>query len=129
MFTLEQIEAAHTKTKSGADFPQYIRDLKELGVTRFQTFVADCHSVYSGGDGFEIQSWSQYESIKINSTLDAERFKKWLKDNQEGRNNFYEFCTICAESGIAYWIMDLEDMTCTYYDVHHNSVLAEVVPS
>lgn len=129
MFTLEQIEAAHAKTKSGADFPQYIREIKKLGVTRFQTFVTDCHSVYSGRGGFEIQSWPQYESIKINDTLDAERFKKWLKDNQEGRNNFYEFCAICAESGIAYWIMDLEDMTCTYYDLHHNSVLVEVVPS
>ncbi|NRH20633.1 DUF1398 family protein [Candidatus Gracilibacteria bacterium] len=129
MFTLEQIEVAHAKTKSGADFPQYIREIKELGVTRFQTFVTDCHSVYSGGDGFQIQSGPQYESIKINSTLDVERFKKGLKDNQEGKNNFYEFCTIFAESGIAYWIMDLEDMTCTYYDIYNNSILTEVVPS
>ena len=56
MFTLEQIEAAHSKTKSGADFPQYIREIKELGVTRFQTFVTDCHSIYFGRGGFEIQS-------------------------------------------------------------------------
>ncbi len=128
MFTLDQIKTAHAKTKSGADFPEYIRDLKELGVIRFQTFVTDCHSVYFGRDGFQIQSWSQYESIEINTVLDGERFKKWLKDNQEWRNNFFEFCIICAESGIKSWIMGLENMTCIYYDAHHNSVLTENIP-
>lgn len=56
MFTLDQIKTAHAKTKSGADFPEYIRDIKKLGVIRFQTFVTDCHSVYFGRDGFQIQS-------------------------------------------------------------------------
>lgn len=56
MFTLAQIESAHAKTSSGSDFPQYIRDIKKLGVLRFQTFVTDCHTVYSGSDGYEIQS-------------------------------------------------------------------------
>ncbi|MGF7024877.1 MULTISPECIES: DUF1398 domain-containing protein [Sphingobacterium] len=33
MFTIEQIEAAHSNVKSGADFPAYIRDIKKLGDT------------------------------------------------------------------------------------------------
>ena len=32
MFTLEQIKLAHSKVKSGADFPAYIKELKALGV-------------------------------------------------------------------------------------------------
>ncbi len=56
MFTLEQIETAHAKTLSGADFPSYIREIKALGVTRFQTFVTDCHTLYSGADGYQITS-------------------------------------------------------------------------
>lgn len=31
MFTLEQIELAHSKVKSGAEFPRYIQEIKELG--------------------------------------------------------------------------------------------------
>lgn len=31
MFTVEQIETAHAKVKSGADFPNYIKEIKELG--------------------------------------------------------------------------------------------------
>lgn len=29
MFTITQIENAHSKVKSGADFPKYIQDLKK----------------------------------------------------------------------------------------------------
>jgi len=31
-FTIEQIRAAHTKTKSGAYFTKYIQEIKKLGV-------------------------------------------------------------------------------------------------
>ena len=129
MFTLEQIELAHAKAKSGADFPEYIRDIKKLGVSRFQTFVTDCHTLYFGSQDFQIASPWQYEALQINQELDWEKFKKWLKDNQEWNNSFFEFCTICAESGIAYWIMDLEAMTCAYYDNSGNEVLMEIIPS
>ncbi|MGB4398918.1 MAG: DUF1398 family protein [Daejeonella sp.] len=36
MFTAEQIKAAHSKVKSGADFPAYIQDIKALGVTGYE---------------------------------------------------------------------------------------------
>ena len=32
MFTVEQIKAAHSKVKSGADFPAYIQEIKALGL-------------------------------------------------------------------------------------------------
>lgn len=33
MFTAEQLKAAHSQVKSGADFPAYIQDIRKLGVT------------------------------------------------------------------------------------------------
>ena len=39
MFTLKQIKAAHSKVKSGADFPKYIADIKKLAVNAFETSV------------------------------------------------------------------------------------------
>jgi uncharacterized protein YbcV (DUF1398 family) len=41
MFTIEQIKIAHTKVRSGADFPNYIQDLINLGITSYETYVAD----------------------------------------------------------------------------------------
>ena len=47
MFTQEQISSSHSKVKSGAGFPAYINELKQLGVTHYETFVADGHTDFS----------------------------------------------------------------------------------
>ena len=46
MFTLDQIKAAHSQVKSGADFPKYIQDIGKLGVLKYEHFVADGHTTY-----------------------------------------------------------------------------------
>ncbi|RZL65040.1 MAG: DUF1398 domain-containing protein, partial [Pedobacter sp.] len=38
MFNIEQIRAAEEKVKTGADFPQLAKDLKDLGVLRFDVY-------------------------------------------------------------------------------------------
>jgi hypothetical protein len=43
MFTLEQIKQAHDKVQTGADFPNYIQDLINLGVEDMTLFVNDGH--------------------------------------------------------------------------------------
>lgn len=48
MFTVAEIKAAHSKVKSGADFPAYIQDIKRLGVTYYETFVTDGHTDFYG---------------------------------------------------------------------------------
>jgi len=54
MFTVKQITTAHRKVKSGADFPAYIKEIKQLGVTNYETFVSDGHTHYSGTNDYEI---------------------------------------------------------------------------
>lgn len=56
MFTIQQIQEAHAKVKSGADFPKYMQDIMALGVTSFETFVFDNHTNYYGKDNFQIAS-------------------------------------------------------------------------
>lgn len=128
MFTVEQIKQAHSKVKSGADFPDYIQDLIELGVLRFETFVSDSHSDYHGADGFKTASTGKYEPIEIADTLNIEAFKKDLKEHQQGKTDYMGFIQSCAKYGIFKWIMDLKEFTCIYYDKEGNSVLTEVVP-
>lgn len=52
MFTVEQIKAAHSKVKSGADFPSYIREIKALGVTHYEAYVTDGHIDYHGSQNY-----------------------------------------------------------------------------
>lgn len=128
MFTLDQIKAAHSKVKSGADFPAYIRDLKQLGIVQYVTFVKDGHTDYSGSGNFKVLSPGRYADLKIAPSSNADQFKADLKSHQQGKTDYSTFCSACAKSGVEKWIVDLIKMTCTYFDQTGNVVLLERVP-
>jgi len=128
MFTLEQIKAAHSKVKTGADFPAFIRDIKESGVTYYDTFVADGHTDYYGANDYKTSGTAKYEALPIAGISDPEQFKADLKAHQEGKTDYHTFCRDCAKSGIEKWTVCLEKMTCTYYDKAGNEILAEQIP-
>lgn len=128
MFTVEQIEQAHQKVKSGADFPKYIQEIKQMGVTGFETWVKDSHTEYFGANAYQTQSNPQYDELSIAEKSEKAKFVDYLKKHQRGETNYYAFCTHCAETGIEKWIVDLAKMTCTYYDKAGNEILVEQIP-
>lgn len=125
MFTVEQIENAHKKTKTGSDFPSYIREIKEFGVIAFETWVKDSHTEYFGNNGFKIVSQPKYQDVSIADNPNIEQFKHYLKIHQKSQTDYSTFCNHCAETGIEKWIMDLDKMTCAYFDKGGNIVLVE----
>ena len=129
MFTVEQIELAHSKIKSGAEFPKYIQEIKEIGVTAFETWVKDSHTKYSGKDDFTTKSKPKYEELAIADNSDKEKFIQYLKIHQKGETDYFTFCKHCAETGIEKWIVNLDKMTCIYYDKSENEILVEIVPT
>jgi uncharacterized protein YbcV (DUF1398 family) len=128
MFTIEQIKEAHSKVKTGADFPAYIRELKVLGVTGYTAYVTDGHTVYEGAHEYRVQSAAKYDIKKVADTCNAEQFMASLKAHQQGQSDYMTFCTQCAQWGIDQWNVSLEEMDCTYYDKVGNEVLVEVIP-
>ena len=128
MFTLHEIKEAHMKVASGADFPRYVQDLRDLGVAAYSTFVSDGHTGYLGKDGFHLQSEARYAPQEIGEQSDVEGFAQKLKLHQQGESNYPTFCRQCAESGVEKWTVDLAGMTCTYYDRAGNTMLTEKIP-
>lgn len=128
MFTVQEIEKAHDKVKSGADFPKYIQEIKAMGVETFETWVKDSHTVYFGKDNYQTSSLPQYEDLEIAQVTDAEEFKTRLKGHQQGKTDYFTFCKDCAETGIEKWVVDLHQMTCIYYDAAGNEILVERIP-
>lgn len=128
MFTLEEIKRAHSKVKSGADFPAYITEIKTIGVTYYEAFVADGSVNYFGADNFKISSEAKYNRLAIAETAKKENFKAKLKSHQNGETNYPTFCADCAESGIEKWVVSLELMACTYFDRSGNAILVENIP-
>ncbi len=128
MFTIEQIKAAHSKVRSGADFPSYIKDLKQLGVVSYETFVADGHTNYFGAHEYKTSSPPKYGELSIASACDATKFKNELKAHQQGKTDYPTFCSDCARSGIEKWVVSIPKMTCAYYDKIGNEILLEKIP-
>ena len=129
MFTIEQIKEAHSKVKSGADFPNYVQELIKLGVTSYETYVADGQTHYFGKNNIKVQSEPKYSTLIVADTSDKIQFVNDLRNHQKGNTNYPTFCNDCAKSGIEKWVVDTEKMTCIYYDKLKNKMLIENIPT
>jgi uncharacterized protein YbcV (DUF1398 family) len=129
MFQLTQIKEAHAKVKSGADFPAYVQDLIQLGVHGYDTCVTDGHTFFTGANNYSIQSEPKYAPLDIAGISDPEKFKDYLKMHQEGQTDYPAFCGHAAETGVEKWTVDMNAMTCTYYDRSNNKMLEEKIPA
>jgi uncharacterized protein YbcV (DUF1398 family) len=127
-FTVEQIKAAHSKVKSGADFPSYIKEIKALGVTHYEAYVLDGHIDYHGANGYTAKVPEKYEPLTIADTVKAGAFKAELTAHQQGKTDFLTFIRMCAETGIEKWEICMNKMTCTYFDKAGNEILVEKIP-
>ena len=128
MFTIDQIKAAHEKVKSGADFPNYIQDLINLGVKGYDAFVHDGHVEYFGENNFRAAETKTYNTLTIAPSANKERFIEFLVMHQDGQTDYMTFCNHAAQCGIAKWRVDIIEMTCTYFDSAENPILIEKIP-
>lgn len=128
MFTIEQIEEAHGKVQSGADFPAYIRDLATLGVERYETFVADGLTNFYGPGDVKVGSGTAHEPLAVAHTADMAGFNEALKSHQQGGTDYPTFLADCAKHGVEKWEVKVGEGTCTYYDKTGRIVLEESIP-
>ena len=124
MFTLSQIQMVHAKVKTGADFPAYAQELYNLGVTSYDTFVADGRSEYLWNPEVLV-SPAKYGPLSISWKVDQERFEKKLRLHQSWGSDYMTFCQDCADCGVEKWTLDLVEKTCTYFDISGKNLLVE----
>lgn len=128
MFTVEQIKTAHSKVKSGADFPAYIQEIKEMGVTHYESYVIDGHINYHGANDHTAHVPPKYDALVISDSTNVEQFKADLKAHQRGETDYLTFIRMCATFGIEKWQVSMDKMTCTYFDKAGNEILVEEIP-
>ena len=116
MFTLGQIHKAHSKVKSGADFPQYVQELKKIGITHYDNFVSDGRTKYFGLNGFSLDDKSKYPELKVNDTSSADSLKHAISIHQQGQTDYPTFCKQAADAGVEKWTTHMIEMAVTYYD-------------
>jgi uncharacterized protein YbcV (DUF1398 family) len=124
----QQIKTAHAKVKTGADFPAYIHELKQLGLVRYSFMVTDGSALYHGKDGYEVKREPGFAPRVIASPPDAEALLRAIRNHQQGGSDFPTICRQAAGAGVEKWTIDMQAMTCTYFDLAGNKMLVEPIP-
>jgi uncharacterized protein YbcV (DUF1398 family) len=130
MFTIENIQVAESKIKTGADFPQFIKEIKEMGVKRNDVYVSNGLSIYfDDEDNVQQMSPDEYPTLIINDEPSAGKLTHALEIHQKGETDYFTFCKQAADAGVEKWVTDLEEMTCTYLDSEGNELVKETIPA
>ncbi len=128
MFTTDKILDAFSKVRSGEDFPMFIKDLKLIGVLRYDNFVADGQTIYYGLNDFKLDGGSKYEELPISENSSSDRLKHAILIHQQGETDYPTFCRHAADAGVEKWITDTLAMTVTYVDKEGKELLVEAIP-
>jgi len=128
MFTEQQIKDAHSKVKTGADFPRYVQEIKKLGLVTYEYLVTDGTTVYYGKNSYEVRSAAKYLPLSIAAVSSAAALKHNISIHQQGQTDFLTFCRQAADAGVEKWVIDTKKMLCTYYDLQGNEMIAEPIP-
>ena len=99
-----------------------------MGVISFETWVKDSHTKYFGKDDYQTSSKPQYPELSISDKVDTDKFIKYLRNHQQGKTDYYTFCTNCAETGVEKWVVYFDVMTCIYFDKAGSKILKEDIP-
>lgn len=128
MFTVEQIKEKMMQVKTGADFPVLALNLKNLGVTYYETKMEDGSSIFHGENGYELLAGANYEPMTVADKVNLEQLKIDISNHQQGKSDYFEISRQCANNGIEKWAVCLSTMTCTYIDKAGNKVWVETIP-
>jgi uncharacterized protein YbcV (DUF1398 family) len=128
MFTEQQIKEAHGKVKTGADFPRYIHEIKQLGLLRYEYLVSNGITVYYGENGHKVKSAARHAPLIVAAASSIVALEHIIAIHQQGQTDFPTFCRQAAEAGVEKWIIDTKKMMCTYYDLGGNEIIAEPIP-
>lgn len=127
-FTIDQIQEAFKKVKSGSDFPQLIQNLKTIGVMRYDNYVADGKTKYYGTDDFVAEGKPKYPTITINESSSSNKLKQVISIHQQGETDYLTFCNQAADAGVEKWVTNMLEMTVTYLDKQGNRLTVELIP-
>jgi uncharacterized protein YbcV (DUF1398 family) len=128
VFTMAQIDDLHARFGRADSLADYFRGLAEIGVARFDSFVADGHSEFVGAEGQRVVSPPHHELLAIADVSTRAAFLDHLQRHLDGETSYLEMSRGLAASGVEKWVADTAALTMTYLDRDGVALLVEKVP-
>jgi uncharacterized protein YbcV (DUF1398 family) len=113
MFTVQQILDAHAKTKTGADYPHYVQELKTLGIVKYDFEIESGKNIFFAQDGNSVVNVSTNSIYRIVSDdASPEQLRHIINIHQKGQTDFPTFCIQAAEAGVYKWTRSYKNGMC-----------------
>lgn len=127
-FTEQEIRAAYAKTRTGADFPRLIRDLKALGIVSYDHLLETGSNTFYDRNGRSVVLANNGPAVTVSPQPNRELLKKYISLHQSGLTSYPTLCGQASEAGVAKWTCDLIAMTCMYFDKSGRKLHVELIP-
>jgi len=128
-FTEQDIRAAYDRTRTGADFPRLIRDLKALGIVSYDHLLETGSNIFRGKNGHSVILANNGPAVTVSPQPNLELLKKYISMHQSGLTHYPTLCGQAGEAGVEKWTSDLLAMTCTYFDKSGRKMHVEIIPT
>lgn len=106
MFTLDQIDEIHARLGSRETLADYVRALRSIGVTRYDSFVRDGHSEFVDAAGETVVTPAAHAPLDINEVIDVDAARLHLDRHGQGETGYLDMSVGLAASGIERWTVD-----------------------
>lgn len=114
------------KKESNGDFKILVNNLKSMGIKSFKTFASNGNSIYLTNNNESLYDDSNLFDFNIGK-LNKDNFLSELIKHQNGKTDFPTWLKETANSGIYYWVVDINEMVCSYFDLNDNIIYTEII--
>ncbi|MGL5050765.1 MAG: DUF1398 family protein [Fusobacteriaceae bacterium] len=126
-FSLANITKAQ-QMYTGVDFPLLVAMFSSMGIKSIKTNIQTGKTSYEHNTGEKLEKLSFQVATPIAPLAEIQTFQTSLKKHQAGGTNFQTFCEEIASAGVAYWIVNPAELTCSYYSLNHSCLSLESIP-
>ncbi len=123
--TLAQIDLLHERLGKADSLDEYCRALADLGVTGFDSYVVDGHTVFRTTEGTELASPAHHDVVEIAVAPDHAAVRRALDRAAAGEVGYVEMSTLLGAAGLERWSVDTQRLVMTYVDSLGETVLVE----
>ena len=125
MVTLAEINDLHERLGKADTLAAYGRALADLGVTGYDSYVADGRTVFRTADGDDLITPAHHDLVEIAMEPDHAAILATLARAEAGELGYVEMSTLLGAAGLERWSVDTLRQVMTYVDVLGETVLAE----
>ena len=125
MVTLAEIDEVHGRLGNSDSLDAYCRALADLGVTGYDSYVTDGHTVFHTTHGRELVTPAYHEAVEVATEPDHAAVHATLARTEAGELDYGEMSRLLGAAGLERWSVDTRRLVMTYTDVLGEAALVE----